>query len=135
MASRVDMVFDTDESPEASVARWMRDWSPYLIKQGFRPVGQTPTAISYAGKYLTLGRFVLGLLTFPVGILVWFFAKKAQGLTVTFEPVGGGTRWRITGNAFMRVRQMLTRCGFEPIGPERQNAPAGAGALRDSSPA
>jgi hypothetical protein len=119
--------YHDEREVEAAMTQWMSAWNPYLIRQGFKPAAQTDRAITYVGRYLTVPRFLLGLVVFPFGILIWLFAKKDQGLTVTFEPTASGSLWTISGEAITRVRQMFLRSGFQP---QKDKAPHSSGAIR-----
>lgn len=111
----IHLEYGSDLSVEDSVTRWTAEWTPYLGKQGIRPVTQAPTVITYSGRYMSLAAFLLGCVTFPFGILIWLFVKKEQSLTISFEPLEAGSLWVIRGYAINRVRSQFLRSGFAKV--------------------
>jgi hypothetical protein len=98
--------FDVPVNAEAILGSAMREFVPFFGRSKYQVTTQTSTGITLTRRYLSGWGFFFGLITFPLGILIWALARSTQTISLTFTPLGpAGTRIVITGQGPVEVQE------------------------------
>jgi hypothetical protein len=93
--------------PDAMLASAVREFVPFFGQEGFQMTAQTPTGLTLTRRYLGPGAFIGGLLTFPLGILIWALVRKTQTVNFSFSPMGSSTRVVASGQGPRSVHEYV----------------------------
>ena len=86
----------------------MRNWRYELLERGTE-------RFVYTRRFLGTPALMLGILTFPFGIVFWIAGRRRRELEVVFEPAEAGSRWAVKGYMTTRMKAKLTREGFRYV--------------------
>jgi hypothetical protein len=98
--------FDVPIGGDAVLGRVMREFVPFFGRYKYQVTDQGPAGLTLTRRYLSGWAFLGGLLTFPLGILIWALVRVTETVTVTFTALGpSSTRVLVTGQGPPEVRE------------------------------
>jgi hypothetical protein len=103
MAS-VDLQWPESQAPEDALSQFRVSESAAIEKQRYKVTDQSQRSVTYKRRYLSPLGFVIGLLIFPVGILVWIFYRQDESFTVVALADNGGSMISIQGEMRPKLR-------------------------------
>jgi hypothetical protein len=103
MAS-VDLQWPESQAPEDALSQFRVAESEAIEKQRYKVTDQSQRSVTYKRRYLSPLGFVIGLLIFPVGILVWIFYRQDESFTVVALADNGGSMISIQGEMRPKLR-------------------------------
>jgi hypothetical protein len=109
-------------APELARTNAIGEFVPVLGAYKFQMTAQNPDGLVFERRYLGVGAFIGGLLTIPIGFLIWAFVRRTDVLTINFAPSEVGTRMTISGRAPKGVEAWVA--GLKETATEHARAPA-----------
>jgi hypothetical protein len=94
-------------SPEEALSRFIASEAAAVEESGFEVSSQTPRSVTYERRHLSAMGFVIGLLIFPFGILVWLFYRQDESFGVTARPEEGGSVVSVQGEMPAKLSSSL----------------------------
>jgi hypothetical protein len=89
--------FTVASSRENVAGDALREFVPFFGREGFQVTAQSADGFTLSRRYLGGAAMIGGLLTFPLGIVIWALARRTQTVTFSFSAQGTGTRIIIAG--------------------------------------
>jgi hypothetical protein len=109
-------------APEFARTNAIREFVPVLGGYKFQMTAQSPDGLVFERRYLGPGAFIGGLLTIPIGFLIWAFVRRTDVLTINFAPSAVGTRMTVSGRAPRGVEDWFA--GIKEAADQHAQAPA-----------
>ncbi len=119
--------FRSANPPQDVLANVLLMTTDDFAAMGYRVTAQSPQSVTMERRYLPGWGVVVGILTFPIGILIWAVYRRSATLTFSFVPDGQGTRVVITGEGEPNLREYASGLGqgTSTANSERTGADAG----------
>jgi hypothetical protein len=103
----VDLQWPESQAPEDALGQFRVAESAAIEKQRYKVTDQSSRSVTYKRRYLSAMGFVIGLLVFPVGILVWIFYRQEESFTVAAMADDDGTLISVQGEMHPKLRSTL----------------------------
>jgi hypothetical protein len=101
--------FDVPVSVESMLGNAMREFVPFFGRYKYEVISQTTAGITLKRRYMSGWGFFLGLVTLPLGLLIWAFMRSTQTVSLTFTAIAPAqTRVVIAGQGPREVREYAT---------------------------
>jgi hypothetical protein len=112
MADAFATEFTVPLGPETVLGDAMREFVPFFGRHKYQVTSQGPDGLTLTRRYLSGWAFLGGLITFPLGILVWALARRTQTVAFTFSALPtGGTRIVVSGQGPSEVQAYVSALG------------------------
>ena len=121
MSDPISLQYADPLAPTEAPNRWLAERTSSLARAGYKLTTQSGALQAYTRRYTPGIAVVLGILTFPIGILLWLFWRREEAFTMEWAPYGGGSLVTVRGEAPPNVRAT-----FEAIAAEHNAAYAAA---------
>jgi hypothetical protein len=105
-----------------AISTWQLERTGWFATGGFNLVAQSEAVLTYSRRYTPGWAVVVGLLTFPLGMLLWFFVRNTDTVTARFDLRGDDTLVTLAGTVSEKQRRALI-LGL----PDEYNAQANPG--------
>jgi hypothetical protein len=95
-------------SPEEALSRFLHDEGVEIQALKYELQSRTSRSLSFKRRYLSNMGKLIGLLIFPIGILVWLFYRQDETFNfAASEDEEGGTMASVTGSVHSKLQSSL----------------------------